>query len=440
MCQTFKEALYKLVYRDREILKSTLLRISEAIDCLKRTHDPKQVKDIIKKSIFHNDLEEKDCESPQSMMAFLREKDTEFRSVYKESCYEVPENVKDNILNLLKGVHPTKFFDRDFQLILANPEYGGLESEIIINLYNLYCIMRDAGKPGAINDIIDQFDVKHVMVLSWYWYWADVFDSLRLCPLPGSMVRDIERTMKEKRYKIYPGIQELDDNAYTVYYTICCGKIRGRLGHRIGKKELRYDQTLRCLVCDRNKGPPKGSTDPSEGSHDPDEWKNRAEKSCRLFFYVSCHRQVPLRINMRGKMLIVGNRKDKEVTKYSFCPKCAGLHKVSTECFRTGEYECEDCVAKNPLIIQRYSCWHCGVPLYCKEKKTDDGSDIKLQEPQHVLELYDQADPDDPMGSFKRVYFCAKHYRLAYRDSKRCDMNALRSRISQKNIKSLIKY
>ena len=431
MSKVFQDALHNYVFLDREANRGLLAQILQCIELIRSGGDWESGYRKLMRSPVKDELPDYTRVSLNEVARALDAQSRVVRIWIRTTRVSLSTRVKDSILNMVTSASPEMYFDIRFQRQLCLPEYGGLSTDTSVKLNQLYRVMRDAGKPSAINAIVDQFDSKHVLVLAWYWHWAGAMDKFRLVPLPASTVERIEVAMKRDHYRLYPGEQELTSNCYTARFTLCCKTMIGSNK----RHSIRFDDDLGTMVCSKTLTVEPARFD-LEPSVDPDEWKRRAGTQVNAFLAIPCLRQPVLSFNLRGRMLVVGNSRSVAMTHYMHCPRCAMLHQITPECFRTPQYECEECVSRGPFVIQRWSCAYCQRPVLPTWKYAKDGTPTQWSPPKTFIETArhlkgsDPHDPDwdpenDPMGVVERLCFCRGHFGVAKYAARRYDKAGL---------------
>jgi len=356
--------------------------------------------------------------------------------------------VKNNILNLVVEMPYHLWYDiRTFRL-LTMPEYGSLHPDTPSRVFQIVDLALNAGMPRKIDEQVSYFDSKHIRVLAWYWNCVKIMDQFHIAPLDAIVTEKIDLVMKKNCYTRFPGLQELSDDAFTVFVTVCCQRIRCEKSHSIGKDDVRFDETICDIVCKRSREAltyksPKPTMDTSE-------YKKRVRAYKTAFYRIPCHNQPVLRLNIRGHMLIHKSKRSKQ-ERYMHCPRCGAFHKIITECWRLSDYACPDCVKKSALNNLYWDCAYCHRPINSRWKKFSTSEKQKWVEPRTFLDVKrptkgsDPQDPfwdpdQNPLGVIQRLCFCTSHFNAAKHHVRSVDKARLWDLIGKNSVKKKIEY
>lgn len=408
--EVFTKALTTTVLMEREITQTSLSKLKKCRHFIQRDKTKKAYK--LANSLYYTEyrpyLCKVDPKNPRELLQAIEYCVVATNERIAQLSWELPLAVKDRILNLVAETPREKWCDVDSLSLLAHEEYGGISKGAVVRVARLIMLITAYGKPSHCNAQLSAFGPKELFVFSWYWYCVGVFDAYYVVPLPGNVAEKIDAAMKQKRYRLMPGLERLSVNAYTVFATICCGRLSCETGKNKGHDGVRFDESLCDVVCKRSKKP-------RESEH-KDDMRGRVQAYKAAFFHVPCREQPVLRLNLRGKMLVYKSARTAH-ERYMFCPECAGFHMVDPDCWLAGDYRCADCATQSAVHIPRYSCAYCGQYVFPHWNSRT----AKWEEPQEVLDVWrplpgsDPADSSweplrDPLGIVERLVFCEKHY------------------------------
>lgn len=361
---------------------------------------------------------------PQAIQTALRE-----CIAFNQQCIEryreaIPKGIKQDILNMLLLVpEPLRFTEPCFSQ-LCQPKFGGLRRAVVHSLVRLVDLYHEQGSPKETREQLADFSPYELRITTWFLHCCRLYDRIHLVPLDPATEARIENTMMTKRVSLYPGVQQLHPNDFTVYATVCCEKIITMTDGIYGHDKVRYDSRLKQPVCK-----PKGKSTKKILAPDHEEiWypqpaqtsqevKERAKAHKLNFIRISCPQPV-MRINLRGFKLVVGsNRGTKH--QYMHCPQCASFHKMDVRGFRAkGGYACQNCLAQDKTLQRNYQCAYCHASF---QPRWDEETN-RWRDPETIVRvLRVNNDPEDrsfdamrSMNSiWQDLYFCPTHYTAA---------------------------
>lgn len=349
---------------------------------------------------------------------------------------EVPVRVKTNILNTLLKVPEDMRYSVEALSMLTQEEYGGLDPSVIEAVRCLVDLYYVKSTPRELEKHIAHFDTYHLRVLTWYLHCCRRFDRIHLIPLDAVTAEKIELAMKTKRVCIFPGVQEITDKDFEVYYTLCCKRVVTEKGSSFGHDDVRYNMENQTVVCKRKKRlEPSDFSKPCTSDAEVEE---RAKQRKTEFLHIPCKDQPVMRICIRGFCLQVGSKRGK-MRRYMHCPECACFHQVKTHCFYGGRgYKCNQCLAKDKTAHESWKCAYCTRdidPVWVERKKrANTGPQGDWVAPKSVIpviraqkgtERDEHFDPlTDPVGAVEYLYFCPLHYQYALVVTKRTGNHA----------------
>lgn len=292
---------------------------------------------------------------------------------------ELNVRTKENIMNALIRIPQKDWLTPKSYCILLVPEFGGVRKETLDLLASFIEIYYNSSRPKDYSNLLNQFHIPDFKILCWYFHVISLLGRIDFAPLTMDQVLQIDQA-KEKQ--LFPG-QRLEPHAFTVYFTLCCGKIKtlqnqGNLGHA----DIAYDQNRHLLVCSKaSKKTIELDSDEMAFSEVESQRKN-ARKQRKDFNYIPCHGNPVLPIVLRGFMLVYNGN-----TRFMHCVECGVFHQAHYE----NQYRCGQCCKRNDYT----TCTVCGMP-----GSTEQGQVI------------------DPLeaGVFKQVFFCKRHFNSSSAD------------------------
>ncbi len=279
------------------------------------------------------------------------------KQLFKELEYAiVPDVVKENILNTMIRVPKSEWLSPLCLSILRTPELGGISEFAVALTLKLIDIYFNSAKPQEFDRFVALYDTEvEFKVISWYFHVLNIINKIDFEPLPERTIEQIDEAMMTVRYVLYPG-QTLPMSVYSVFFTICCGKIKTLTDfNAYGHENIAYDMNRNIYVC--AKAQKKVSLYNSEdfGFSEFEKQKKNARKQRKDFNYMPCKDNPVLRISLRGFMLIY----DKD-QRYVHCPSCAAFHRFEWTGYKEDMYKCPSCRLKERSF--HTTCHVCGTP------------------------------------------------------------------------------
>lgn len=344
-----------------------------------------------------------------TMTMFIREKlDKEFRKklclhIYEDMISNASGNyenyalnlpVKQSILNLLVKMPVEDRYSYMTFLALTLPEYGGISEGSIDVIHELMRIYSGTAKPKKMSLMIRELPVKDYLVILWFYQVISILENIQFIPIPKSLAKMINESMKRSRYLVYPTM-DIDDSVYDIYMCICCKKLHtlcglNQYGH---EKTVVLDTSFKQLIC-------KGTKTTAHKSKEvplltDDKEIDRYVRNSMLDF--NCDNNPVLKIPLKGFMLHYQPSMKKH-EYYWHCPSCGSFHQYDFSLWRE-TYQCPHCFDSKYEKVYA-TCAMCEQPL--KEKSFYEKS----------LEVL-SVDPVFKGDYFQQLYFCKKHYNNA---------------------------
>ena len=222
--------------------------------------------------------------------------------------YEIPNDIKTNLLNILIHVPKDMWIDPLTLSIMRLPEYGGITEfplAMIVKLIDIY--FEGGAKPKEFEHIIALFDTGiEFKIISWFFHVLHILDGVDFELLLDKQVEKIDVAMMSTRYVLYPG-QALPMTAYNVFFTICCGKIKTLLGPSCyGHEDIAYDAVRKVYVCAKSHKKVQSYNTDDFAFSEYERVKKQARKQRKDFNFMPCKDNPVLCIDLRGFMLIWG--------------------------------------------------------------------------------------------------------------------------------------
>lgn len=303
---------------------------------------------------------------------------------------DIPLNIKENILNTLIRIPKEEWLEPLTLSLLRHPQYGGVYDFTIVLVQDLIHVYYKSAKPKDFTQIVQEFHIPDFKVVCWYFHVIGLLNKIDFEPLTFETVTRIDYALMNTKHVLYPG-QPLPDDAFNVFFTLCCGKIKTLTGKNgFGHPNVAYDMENDIYVCAKNqKKLTQYDTDDFAFSEFESQRKN-ARKHRKEFNEIPCVDNPVLSIPLRGFMLIYN-----KTERYMHCPKCGAFHRYHSTGFQGGEYACPEC--KQDTFYT--TCSTCGV----------EGAKEKW--PVENPEATKKGDV------FQYKYFCRKHLKAEQRNS-----------------------
>lgn len=237
--------------------------------------------------------------------------------------------------------------------------HGGLSEADIGAFFQMLDLYRINAKPKEYVHVMARLGDEAVRVSTWYFNVLRILGSIRFEPWqPVS-------------------------TPTSVYFTICCGKIKTLLGSRqYGIEGVAYDMTRDMYVCTKSFKKVAAYNDDEAILADMIRQEQQPRKR-RKYRYFPCNDNPVLHIDLRGLSLV------HDGLRYAHCGTCGALHRVVWTGFYGPDYACPEC--RSAQREYRYTCHTCG--------KTVTGDNVRTV-----------ADPSAvPYPVFRLYYFCRKH-------------------------------
>lgn len=445
VCST---TLTKLVFLEIEILRGLLHQVRECLLALERGEDPQASFSELLRTRLRKELSACDPSHSHQLSQALQNTQLLLELRLREYSRDISLDAKNAILNLVVDLPAHLCYDIRTLYLLTLERFGAVEPATCRGMVKLAQINLNAGFPGKSNKVLDRLTAYDLRVVSWYWFCVKLMDNYKVAPLPARVVAATEAAMKKRRFALYPGLQELKDHAWTVCVSLCCRQVLCEKDNSIGTDKVKFHESLHDIVCEREKT--LTSCDLSQPTTSSAEQKKRARYMKQAFFWIPCHEQPVLRINLRGKLLIhKSNRSSQE--RYMRCPQCAGFHKVVNDCWLSGDYACPSCTQRNAVVAKRWSCAYCREPVPPIWRKPAGSKKPEWLPPESFVQVHrptvgsDPQDPDwdpaqDPPGATQVLCFCQKHWKAARNRAKRVDKRHLWQIIGERTVNKQIEY
>lgn len=318
-------------------------------------------------------------------MMLILEKD-----IYKTQMdvMNTTQRVKENILNALIHAPREEWLNPVTVSMLLHPRFGGVRRTTVESILKLVESHERSTKPQVFDNILKrQLHAADFNVVCWYFHVLSILNKVEFRPLSSSHMNQVDWAMAHVRFKLFPG-QSLPLEAYNVFFSICCGKIKTLTGSSVyGHKNMAFDANRNYFIC--SKAQKRVEQDfvayEEEDDDDPEEVLDNktARKQRKRFNLLPCGNNPVFPVSLRGFMLIY----DKS-HYYTHCPSCGGFHEFSWSGYRglNADYQCIPC--KEKRYKPYTTCTVCGV------------------------EATLQGMVEDPLGKpvFQLSYFCKKHY------------------------------
>ncbi len=222
--------------------------------------------------------------------------------------YEIPIDIKTNLLNLLIHVPKSMWIDPLTLSIMRVPEYGGITEfpiAMILKLIDIY--FNNSAKPKEFEHFISLFDTGvEFKIISWFFHVLHILDGVDFELLLDSQTEQIDMAMMTTRYVLYPG-QILPQTAFNVFFTICCGKIKTLVGSSAyGHEDIAYDANRRTYICAKSQKKVQSYNSDDMAFSEYERVKKQARKQRKDFNFMPCKDNPVLCIDLRGFMLIWG--------------------------------------------------------------------------------------------------------------------------------------
>jgi len=312
---------------------------------------------------------------------FLKSQEHHHPALLRRIDTTLDASIKTNVMNALIRAPRQDWLTPRCLSIMHIPEYGGVRASSIQLVLDMMHVYYDSAKPKDFERILDEFHVPDFKVVCWYFHVVHLLNRIEFQALTFQQVVQIEGAMAE-RYTLFPG-QQLPTHAYSVFFTLCCGKIKTLCGvNEYGHRDIAYDMERNVYVC--AKSHKKQIIDDDDEDYESE--RKQARQHRKTFNHIPCNDNPVLCIPLRGFMLIY-NKTD----RYMHCPQCAAFHRFQWTGYHGANYACTECHGKR--VICR-TCTVCGLPAN------------KTYGP-----IVDPLAPD----KFQHLYFCGKHYKLAER-------------------------
>jgi len=429
---TLSRALDKEMYRECEYLRYDAVLFAELIDLVKSGVDiSNRNSDLIYRTDVQFDFSSIDYTDRDGLL-YLLEYALEMTLARLPSYMDsISDEVKVDILNLMLRMPQECRFEISGLTKLCEKKYGGLSIHGPIAIRSLVKLYFKCAPPKDLNIQLASFTLYDIEVMTWYLHCARLFDRIHLIPLDAESQRKIELAMKTSRLHLYPGVQDLRDRDFNVYYTICCEKVRTETGSSFGHDKVKYDIRTHSVICKKKKRLGKYDIRSLAPTSDIAEIVSRARCRKTRFLHIPCDKQPVLMINIRGFQLQVGTRRGTK-RRFQHCPECACFHIVKMAGFTgDGMYKCMDCMRKDKTTLTSWKCAYCRTkvnPVWIKRTAASaTGPQGDWVPPQTVIQVMrvtgDDNDPSfdkdvDPVGVLQNIILCPRHHKQAKHISK----------------------
>lgn len=265
------------------------------------------------------------------------------------SCTIEPQ-IKDNIIRFLMNTEPKNRFRFDS---LLDPRLGAVRRESVQIMFKTKQIYEKRSSPKSLETNIRNLSVRDLRIFSWYFNILNRLDDIKLLPLPVDMVSRQANAVRKRRFHLLDH-EKLPDHAWTVYITICCGRLATFANtYTYGNFAMSYDPNSRNMVCSkkiaktaRNRNKAK---DPETMVKSDSEKKTKTEKAIKQKARIerkddsvlSCGGQPMIPIDIYGCMLLFGE------DRYLFCPECGQFHTYHSSNWGRNGYMCSTCRSKD---------------------------------------------------------------------------------------------
>jgi len=327
---------------------------------------------------------------------------------------KIPNDIKQNILTILLSIPLADRMKVDAISVLTLEKYGNLSNDAIIIFLGMIDVYKTTTMPRFIEEYVSFTEcVYDLKIICWYLTVVCTLNSIKVLPLDATTVLEIDYAMQHRKYKG----QDLTENMYDVFVTICCQNINTLFGEKgFGHKDMCFDlETKRFMCAKTNKYKYTGADDIYNTEFEKEMLSRKQMRNCRKdFAVISCKNSPVLKIPLRGLQLVYNN------VRYMHCPRCAGFHECKWTNWSGGRYRCEDCKKKEAIQVLHYKCSHCQVSLTEETAR------------KHTL-LVKSIDELN-----KRVYYCRKHFKIAKKYTWVVFEEDLKKKIKQKEEKNNI--
>jgi hypothetical protein len=194
----------------------------------------------------------------------------------------------------------------------------------------------------------------------------NMLDAIQLVRLDAESTVMIERSMREKHYRLLPE-EPLPPTAYHVFITLCCNRVAvfRRAGTGYGNANVVYDTDKGFYACNRKrlltdtKRDAKMKVTSRFCSMTKKMQRNIATRVKNAMDRLDCGMRPPvLAVNLKGYRLIYSYGNSRANTRsYQHCPRCGTLHRYLASGWGSHGYACPRCRLRCKLLVDR--CAHC---------------------------------------------------------------------------------
>lgn len=392
LMRKFNEPLEKKMLRDKQLLqedRQLLLQIGcTSPDSMQQFLDKTTLGDFLKRQ--GHVIED----WPDTYQKAL-EVATRLPKFYSQAlCFDKKSAIFNALLDIPKEC---RLSSTAFEMLLL-PQHGGVSEECIAIMEELVEIYHDS-MPRETERLIEEMSVREFMIACYYFNAVALLDKISFLPHDADTTREIDLAVIQKHQHMYPG-QPVPQDLQVVQVALCCERVYTIFGNgRFGNKRTAYDVDKMTYVCARKR---KEYEQDDEDEEDDDEDGDQEEGVNPLDAVLEAEEQgafnmsdifeplytsaravtvekrklvrnerkeysrVPcgqplLPIDLRGRILVFGNVRDKKL-HYSFCPRCGGLHSYTRLNFagsELGGYRCNECAKLELMHVPHYACAYC---------------------------------------------------------------------------------